>query len=82
MSRPCYEMPGDPRDYKLDLATGASTAPAKPFLGVKFACCGTYTRIYRHSDGVSYRGRCPRCGLPVTFKVGEGGTHSRFFIVQ
>lgn len=54
----------------------------KPFLGVKFACCGAYTRIYRHCAGATYRGRCPRCGTPVTFKVGEGGTSSRFFIVQ
>jgi PHP family Zn ribbon phosphoesterase len=53
----------------------------RPFLSVQFACCSVYQRIYRSADGKSYNGRCPRCGKPVKFTVGEGGTDSRAFIV-
>lgn len=63
---------------------GGSRAGAspRPFLGVRFNCCGTYARAYRDAAGTAYRGRCPRCGLPITFRIGEGGTDARFFIVQ
>jgi hypothetical protein len=81
-------MPSDPRDYKLDLSTGAAPsggsgggAPGRPFLSVHFACCGVYTRIYRDPNDPEYRGRCPRCGKPVRFVVGDGGTSSRTFVV-
>jgi len=83
----------DPRDYKLDIC--GLTAPAdeqntleqdmqsapRPFLRVQFACCNVYQRIYRSPDGKAYHGRCPRCGNPVKFVVGEGGTSTRDFIV-
>ena len=81
----------DPRDYKLDLGTGgASQSPptavgglsGRPFLSVHFACCNVYQRVYRDSDGRSYRGRCPRCARSVTFQVGEGGTSVRSFVVR
>jgi hypothetical protein len=80
----------DPRDYKLDIAslndadptpTGA-VKPGRPFLSVKFACCNVYCRIYRNNDGSRYEGRCPKCGRPVRFLVGHGGTESRFFVVE
>jgi hypothetical protein len=76
----------DPRDYKLELSdsqtrTGGPAAPTnRPFLSVHFACCGAYQRVYRDPDGKSYRGRCPRCGKPVNFPVGQSGTTSRCFI--
>ena len=82
----------DPRDYKLELGAGAGAAQsaptavgglsARPYLSVHFACCGVYQRVYRDADGKAYRGRCPRCGLPVTFAVGAGGTSARSFIVR
>jgi hypothetical protein len=82
-------MAGDPRDYKLDVSglgrpdRDAAPGPAgRPFIGVKFACCGTYQRLYRSPDGTAYRGRCPRCMKPVEFKVGPGGSDSRFFVVD
>ncbi|HSV16212.1 MAG TPA: hypothetical protein VLI90_18260 [Tepidisphaeraceae bacterium] len=76
----------DPRDYKIEIAgasqpsSEAASSP-RPFLSVRFACCGVYQRIYRSVDGASYQGRCPRCGKPVKFLVGEGGTDARQFIV-
>jgi hypothetical protein len=82
-------MTSDPRDYKVELSGGSGTGPApaagaaaRPFLSVKFECCGAYQRIYRSRDGKSYAGRCPRCGKPVQFPIGAGGTTCRYFVVR
>jgi hypothetical protein len=79
----------DPRDYKLDVAglsppesAGEGSSPSRPFLGIRFNCCGVYQRVYRSPDGKFYRGRCPRCARAVEFKVGTGGSDSRFFVVD
>lgn len=79
----------DPRDYKLDLSSGdqsqnqgQSAAGARPYVSVHFACCGVYLRIYRSADGKTYQGRCPKCGQPVRFVVGPGGTDARMFVVH
>lgn len=85
----------DDRDYKLDLSSSAANAdpnaggnsspsPAsqRPFISVQFDCCNVYLRIYRSADGTAYRGRCPKCGKPVQFAVGQGGTDSRVFRVS
>ena len=76
----------DPRDYKLDIAglegaTEERKTEPRPYLRLQFACCNVYQRIYKNADGKSYQGRCPRCGKPVKFVVGDGGTSSRDFIV-
>ena len=83
-------MPSDPRDYKVELTSvptptsgaGAASSGGRPFLSILFACCNVYARVYRSADGAAYRGNCPKCAVPVTFAVGEGGTSSRFFIVR
>jgi hypothetical protein len=78
-------MPSDPRDYKLDIAglqPPQKSGAAKPFLRIHFACCGVYSRIYRDKDGSAYSGRCPRCGQPIKFVIGSGGTDQRFFVVE
>ena len=78
----------DPRDYKIDIAGLAKDTPAtrpigpRPFVSVQFACCNVYQRIYRNAVGTAYEGRCPKCGVPVRFVVGRGGTDSRSFVVR
>ena len=55
------------------------TARGKKFLGVYFACCHVYARIYKNKTGTAYEGRCPRCGRRVRARIGKGGTTRRFF---
>jgi hypothetical protein len=52
------------------------------FVGVHFACCDAYSRIYRNRSGTSYVGHCPRCAKRIEFGIGPGGTSSRFFVAQ
>jgi len=79
-------MGGSMSDNHLDLSSEPgpvnptnSETPGRKFLGVQFACCGIYARIYLNRDGTAYHGHCPRCAKPVTIKVGKGGTSDRFF---
>lgn len=82
-------MPHRP-DYHLDLSSAARPAAAtpvesasspapRPWLAVRWRCCSTYSRVYRHPDATEYVGACPRCGGPIRVKVGPGGTGNRFF---
>jgi len=70
----------------LDLTSAAasdreSEVSAKRFLGVHFACCDVYSRVYLNHDQTAYVGHCPQCAKQVQMKVGSGGTDARFFTV-
>jgi hypothetical protein len=54
----------------------------RPFVGIQWDCCSTYTRVYREPDGKSYLGQCPRCSKRVRLQVEAGGTDCRFFRVR
>ena len=54
---------------------------ASKFLGVRFACCDVYSRVYKNRAGSAYVGHCPRCACRIEFEIGPGGTSSRFFTV-
>ncbi|QDU87561.1 hypothetical protein Pla175_09260 [Pirellulimonas nuda] len=74
-------MPGEHLDLSSDAGPprGANRMTGRPFIGVRFACCGVYTRVYRNQAATAYEGRCPRCGKAVKFPIGPGGTGERFF---
>jgi hypothetical protein len=52
---------------------------ARKYVGVRFNCCGIYTRIYVNKEGTAYEGKCPKCFKPVRLKIGTGGTSARIF---
>ena len=69
----------------LDLSSGEDPEMARPpsgprrFVGIHFACCDVYTRIYVNREGTAYQGNCPKCSKPVRIRIGPGGTDCRFF---
>ena len=73
-------MPGE----HLDLASEDGRAPtaqeaSRRYVGIHFACCGVYARVYLNRTGTCYEGHCPRCSQRVELKVAPGGTDARFF---
>lgn len=66
-------------DPEPDQPKGESSRQVRPFLGIKFACCSIYARIYQNKDGTHYVGNCPKCAKQVRVKIGHGGSNSRFF---
>jgi hypothetical protein len=58
---------------------GAANASQRRFVGIRFACCDVYSRIYINREQTAYVGYCPRCTRRVNLQIGPGGTDARFF---
>ena len=70
----------------LDISSGRR--PSRPagkkgrgrrFVGIRFACCDVYTRVYVNRAETAYEGRCPRCFAEVSIRIGPEGGSCRFF---
>lgn len=73
-------MPGEHIDCSIgDGRPSKTDGVGRRFVGVQFACCGIYARIYVNQDETAYEGHCPKCYRPITLRIGPGGTDSRFF---
>jgi hypothetical protein len=73
-------MSGGNLDYTSDTQFSPSVkAEKRRFIGVHFACCDVYIRIYVNQDETAYEGHCPKCCRPVKIRIGPGGTSCRFF---
>ena len=77
-------MSGENLDLASDheFSRGRAEAQGRPFVGIRFACCDVYTRVYINRERTAYRGACPRCGRRVELRIGSGGTDARFFTVS
>lgn len=63
---------GNPQD--------ANAQRGRKFIGVKFECCGVYSRIYYNDQKQGYFGYCPLCHRRVNVRVDpEKGIDARFF---
>jgi hypothetical protein len=74
MEQPRLDLTSDPMPARMP-----ADASGRSFLGVNFACCGAYARIYVNSERSAYLGHCPRCSRPVQIKIDPGGSDQRFF---
>ena len=84
-------MPGDPRDYKIEISSLNEDAPPRAtvrveadrdYLRVLFACCKMYQRVYLPSDRTTFSARCPKCLRPIGFRLAPGGATDRTFVVE
>ena len=69
------------QEHPAEPESGTDKA-GRPWVGIRFECCGVYTRIYRNRQGDAYEGRCPHCTRPVRLRIGPGGTANRLFRAQ
>lgn len=78
MSGSYLDLVDDPFDKK----GGDGANNSRKFVGVHFACCDVYTRVYVNRDGTAYEGNCPKCAKRVRLQISPGGTDSRFFTAR
>ena len=76
-------MLGENLDLSSDgpLPDRRQAGEARLFVGIHFACCDVYARIYLNPPGTAYVGNCPRCLGKLEIRIGPGGTDTRFFTV-
>jgi hypothetical protein len=70
------DLTDEPDGSRKGNAAGTSQ---RPFVGVHFACCDTYSRVYVNRGKTAYEGHCPKCAKKVRLRIGPGGTDARFF---
>ena len=81
----------EPLPYKIEIegvegenppASQSSDRTPRPWIGIRFECCGAYARVYRNPEATAYVARCPHCLQTVTLRVGPDGTDQRFFVAR
>jgi hypothetical protein len=78
-SEPRAIIPHQRQAESAGQSSRANSKDGRRFVGVTFACCDIYARIYINKHETAYEGRCPRCCKPVCMRIGPGGVDARFF---
>ncbi|GJQ25982.1 MAG: hypothetical protein HBSAPP02_10140 [Phycisphaerae bacterium] len=60
-------------------AQESAAAASRPWIGIHFACCGHYIRVYRRPNETRYVAKCPNCHRRAVLKVAANGTSARIF---
>ena len=76
------DLSSDPPGAKAAPSAKSAARPGQPYLGIYFACCGVYHRIYMNAAADAYVGACPRCARPIRIGIEPGGSDERFFTVK
>ncbi len=74
-------------EHRVDLSSdpfaSSSETPShgvqRRFVGIHYACCDVYARVYVNQTETAYEGRCPKCLRLVRLGIGPDGTNQRFF---
>ena len=82
MDEPPYHLEIDGVEDSTPNAHDRQSLRSRPWLGIRFDCCGVYTRVYRNPEGTAYCGQCPRCLRRLTLRIGPDGTDARFFAAE
>ena len=76
----------DMKGKRLDLSSDSPAAEGecaesmkRRFLGLRFDCCGVYTRIYINREQNAYSGHCPKCSRTIQINAGPSRTDEQFF---
>lgn len=82
MSGERFDATNEPARDGLREKPVAAGRGLRPFLGINFACCTVYGRIYVNRQGTAFLGNCPRCGRRITVEIDPEGPNDRFFSVS
>jgi hypothetical protein len=68
----------------LDLSSeppepNGAASGSRSFVGIHFACCDVYSRVYINRMATAYEGNCPKCSRRVRLRISPDGTDARFF---
>lgn len=76
------DLSSEPPRRSEDASSPPNDTAGRPFVGVRFDCCGVYQRVYINREGTAYEGRCPKCMRSVRLLIGPDGTDARFFVAR
>ena len=71
--------------HHLDLSSPPPSSPPAPrlgqrrhYVGIHFACCDVYVRVYLRHDRQAAQTHCPRCWRRVMLQFDAAGSTARF----
>ena len=79
MGNGSFDASSEPNTRSSDNTDSKQQRDQRHFLGVRFDCCRTYSRIYINQNQTAFVGHCPRCGKQIHVKISPDGMDAKFF---